>query len=119
MAACALRLWSFPVRERGRGLVVRVSERFETLADEALMVRYREGEVRAFELLLGRHRKPVFNYILRFVHDPALAEDLMQDTFLRVIKATGSYEQQSKFTTWLYTIARNLCVDQSRRAKHR
>src|SRR5262245_44318075 len=88
-------------------------------SDEALMGRYRRGEVRAFELLLGRHRKAVFNFIYRYVRDPAQAEDLMQETFLRVIKGSGSYEEQSKFTTWLYTIARNLCVDASRRAKHR
>ena len=88
-------------------------------SDEALMVRYREGEVRAFEVLLTRHRKPVYNFILRFVLDPAQAEDLLQETFLRVIKGTESYERQAKFTTWLYTIARNLCVDASRRGKHR
>ncbi len=88
-------------------------------SDEALMLRYRCGEVRAFEVLLTRHRKPVYNFILRFVMDPALAEDLLQETFLRVIKGSESYERQAKFTTWLYTIARNLCVDASRRAKHR
>lgn len=87
--------------------------------DEALMVRYQRGEVHAFEVLLSRHRKPVYNYVLRFVHDPAQAEDVLQDTFLRVIKASANYEQQSKFTTWLYTIARNLCVDAARRGKHR
>lgn len=83
------------------------------------MGRYRRGEVRAFEVLLGRHRRAVFNFIYRYVHDAAQAEDLMQETFLRVIKGSASYEEQSKFTTWLYTIARNLCVDASRRAKHR
>jgi RNA polymerase sigma-70 factor (ECF subfamily) len=88
-------------------------------SDEALMLRYRDGEVRAFEVLLTRHRKPIYNFILRFVLDPAQAEDLMQETFLRVIKGTESYERQAKFTTWLYTIARNLCVDASRRGKHR
>jgi RNA polymerase sigma-70 factor (ECF subfamily) len=87
--------------------------------DEALMLRYRGGEVRAFELLLTRHRKPVYNFILRFVLDKAQAEDLLQETFLRVIKGSESYERQAKFTTWLYTIARNLCVDASRRGKHR
>jgi RNA polymerase sigma-70 factor (ECF subfamily) len=87
--------------------------------DEALMLRYRDGEVRAFELLLARHRKPVYNFILRFVGLPAQAEDLLQETFLRVIKGAESYERQAKFTTWLYTIARNLCVDASRRGKHR
>lgn len=88
-------------------------------ADEALMVRYQQGEVRAFEILLTRHRKPVYNFILRFVQSRELAEDLLQETFLRVIKSAGNYQRQAKFTTWLYTIARNLCVDQSRRAKHR
>jgi len=88
-------------------------------ADEALMVLYQKGEVRAFEILLERHRKPVFNFILRFVGSRELAEDLLQDTFLRVIKGAANYKRKAKFTTWLYTIARNLCVDQSRRKKHR
>jgi RNA polymerase sigma-70 factor, ECF subfamily len=88
-------------------------------SDEALMLRYQQGEVRAFEVLLTRHRKPVFNFILRFVGDAAQAEDLLQDAFLRVIKGADTYQRQAKFTTWLYTIARNLCVDASRRAKHR
>src|ERR1041384_5297516 len=88
-------------------------------ADEDLMVLYQRGEVRAFELLLTRHRKPVYNFILRFVGDKETAEDLLQEAFMRVIKGAEAYQRQAKFTTWLYTIARNLCVDQSRRAKHR
>ena len=88
-------------------------------ADEDLMVQYQQGEVRAFEILLGRHRKSVYNFILRFVGDKETAEDLLQETFMRVIKGADAYKRQAKFTTWLYTIARNLCVDQSRRAKHR
>ncbi len=88
-------------------------------ADEALMIRYQNGEVRAFEILLERHRRPVYNFILRFVGSRELAEDLIQDTFLRVIRGASNYKQKAKFTTWLYTIARNLCVDQSRRKKHR
>src|SRR6185436_16885760 len=83
------------------------------------MLAYRDGAVRAFEVLVTRHRKPIYNFILRFVRDPAQAEDVMQDTFLRVIKGAEAYERQAKFTTWLYTIARNLCVDASRRGKHR
>ena len=88
-------------------------------SDESLMLRYRDGEVRAFELLVTRHRKPVFNFILRFVRDPAQAEDVTQETFLRLIKGADAYERQAKFTTWLYTIARNLCIDAARRGKHR
>lgn len=88
-------------------------------SDESLMLRYRDGDVRAFELLVTRHRKPVYNFILRFVRDTAQAEDVTQETFLRLIKGADAYERQAKFTTWLYTIARNLCVDASRRGKHR
>jgi len=88
-------------------------------SDETLMLRYRDGEVRAFELLLTRHRKPVYNFILRFVKNQTQAEDLLQETFLRVIKGAASYQRQAKFTTWLYTIARNLCVDASRRGRFR
>ncbi len=87
--------------------------------DEALMARYQKGEVRAFEILLGRHKKPVYNFILRYTRDATLAEDLLQDCFLRLIRGVDSYQKQAKFTTWLYTIARNLCVDASRRGKHR
>jgi RNA polymerase sigma-70 factor (ECF subfamily) len=88
-------------------------------ADEDLMVQYQKGEVRAFEVLLTRHRKPVYNFVLRFVGERETAEDLLQDVFMRVIKGAEAYKRQAKFTTWLYTIARNLCVDQTRRRKHR
>jgi RNA polymerase sigma-70 factor (ECF subfamily) len=88
-------------------------------SDEGLMLRYQKGDVRAFEVLLGRHRRPIFNFILRYVGERSHAEDLMQETFLRVIKGADAYQRQAKFTTWLYTIARNLCVDAARRGKHR
>lgn len=88
-------------------------------SDEALMLRYRDGDVRAFELLLVRHRRHVYNFILRFVGNPAQAEDLLQETFLRVIRSAATYERQAKLTTWLYTIARNLCVDADRRGRLR
>lgn len=88
-------------------------------SDEALMFRYKRGEVRAFEVLMVRHRTAIFNFIFRYTRDRTAAEDLMQETFLRLIKAAESYERSAKFTTFLYTIARNLCVDASRRGKHR
>src|SRR5688500_10299824 len=87
--------------------------------DEVLMVAYQKGDVRAFEIILTRHRKAIYNFILRFVGSRETAEDLLQETFLRGIKGAASYEKQAKLTTWIYTIARNLCTDQSRRAKHR
>jgi len=91
----------------------------EQLSDEELMEAYQRGDSRAFERLLRKHRKPVYNFINRQVGHEATAEDLMQEVFLRVIKGAPTYQKQAKFTTWVYTIARNLCVDHTRRAKHR
>jgi RNA polymerase sigma-70 factor (ECF subfamily) len=87
--------------------------------DEALMLAYSQGDAAAFEMLLKRHQRPVYNFFVRQVGNTALAEDLMQEVFLRVIKSAASYKRQAKFTTWLYTIARNLCVDHARRARLR
>ena len=88
-------------------------------ADEVLMQAYRAGDVRAFERLVARHEKPVWNFIRRFVADAATAEDLLQEVFLRVVKSADEWRGTAKFSTWLYTIARNLTVDQARRAVHR
>jgi RNA polymerase sigma-70 factor, ECF subfamily len=87
--------------------------------DEVLVSRYREGEVRAFEVLLTRHRGGVYNFLRRHVGDETVAEDLLQEVFLRVVRSAGSFAGESKFTTWLYTIARNVAIDAIRRGSHR
>ena len=76
-------------------------------ADEALMLAYQQGDPAAFDVLLKRHQRPVYNFLLRNVGNPALAEDLLQEVFLRVIRSAASYKKEAKFTTWIYTIARN------------
>jgi RNA polymerase sigma-70 factor (ECF subfamily) len=86
-----------------------------SLTDEELLRRYHEGEVQAFGVLLERYRRPVYNFILRSVRDRERAEDLLQDVFLRVVQRSGDFKGESKFSTWLYTIARNLCIDTSRK----
>lgn len=88
-------------------------------SDEQLMLDFRTGEARAFEVLLHRHRTPVFNFILRFTGHPARAEDLLQETWLKVVRRANDYQPKARFTTWLYTIARNLCVDSARKEKYR
>ena len=88
-------------------------------ADEVLLHAYRAGDVRAFERLVARYEKPIWNFLRRFVADAATAEDLLQEVFLRVVKSADEWRGAAKFSTWLYTIARNLTVDQSRRAVHR
>ncbi len=90
--------------------------------DEQLMHAYREGNPAAFELLLARHERKVWNFLRRSVGDPTLAEDLLQEVFLRVIKAHADnfdWRGEARFRTWVYAIARNLCIDHSRRAVHR
>ena len=90
-------------------------EPIESVSDEALMIMFASGTHEAFEALLSRHERGVYNFVLRSVKTPARAEDLTQDIFFRVIRSASKYKKSAKFTTWLYTIARNICIDQSRR----
>ena len=89
------------------------------LSDEQLMVRYQNGDAKAFEQLLSRHYRPVFNFLLRYTGNSATAEELLQDVFSRVIRGAKAYKRQARFTTWLYTIARNITIDHSRKQKFR
>ncbi len=88
-------------------------------ADEDLMRAYQKGEAAAFEVLLLRHERGVLNFVYRKVRDRDRAEELTQEVFLRVVRTAARYEPRAKFTTWLYTIARNLCIDESRKARRR
>lgn len=90
-------------------------ESLEELEDAELMQRYAEGDERAFAVLFDRHRDPVYNFILRSCGRRSVADELVQEVFESVIEAADSYEPNAKFTTWLYTIARNTCIDAARR----
>jgi RNA polymerase sigma-70 factor (ECF subfamily) len=83
------------------------------------MARYQKGEVAAFAELVSRHEKRLWNFVRRFVADSATAEDLLQEVFLRVVRSAGEWQPSAKFSTWLLTIARNLCTDNARRAAFR
>jgi RNA polymerase sigma-70 factor (ECF subfamily) len=83
------------------------------------MVRFQSGDRVAFALLVKRHQGPLFNFALRHVGSSAAAEEVVQDAFVRVVKSVGEFKHESRFTTWLYTIARNLCVDEARKRVHR
>ena len=76
--------------------------------DLELMQRVREGDATSFERLLGRHRAPLVRFFYRMLQDPALAEDLAQEVFLRVYRSRERYLPKARFTTWLYRIATNL-----------
>ena len=89
------------------------------LPDEELMTRYASGDARAFEELLRRHERAVFNFIARFLGDRNTAEDLVQEVFIRVIRTADRYKKKAKFRTWLFTITRNICIDRSRQLARR
>ncbi len=79
------------------------------------MAAYQKGDVAAFAELVSRHEKRLWNFVRRFVADSATAEDLLQEVFLRVVRSAGEWQPSAKFSTWLFTIARNLCTDNARR----
>jgi RNA polymerase sigma-70 factor (ECF subfamily) len=85
--------------------------------DLELMLRVRQGDAESFDVLLDRHRKPLVGFFVRMVRDPALAEDLAQEAFLRVYQARRRYRPEAKFTTWLYRIATNLALNALRDRK--
>jgi RNA polymerase sigma-70 factor (ECF subfamily) len=87
--------------------------------DEELMLAYKGGQVAAYRVLVERHHAPVYRFCLRALRSPEAAADATQEIFLRVVKHAPSWEQKAKFTTWVYTMARNYCIDEARKAKFR
>jgi RNA polymerase sigma-70 factor (ECF subfamily) len=88
--------------------------------DAALMLRVQQGDLAAFETIVERYRQSIFNFIERTIHDAAETEDLAQQVFFQAWKAAGRYRVESRFSTWLFTIARNLCLNElRRRGRHR
>lgn len=107
------------MRTEAEAPVARADVRVDPDSDEGLMLAYLRGDARAFRGLVTRHQDRVYHFILRQVRLPETANELVQETFLRVVKNASSFRADARFTTWLYTIARNLCVDAQRRQKHR
>src|SRR2546423_6315379 len=83
------------------------------------MTRYQRGDLVAFATIVERHKTPLFNFVLRQIKTPPAAQDVLQEVFLRIIENASSFKHEAKFTTWAYTIARNLCIDRLRKASHR
>ena len=84
-------------------------------SDESLMLRYQQGDRAAFSQLVRRHQTPLFNFALRQVRTPQVAEDVVQETFVRVVQNAADFKHEARFTTWVYTITRNLCIDHLRK----
>jgi RNA polymerase sigma-70 factor (ECF subfamily) len=91
----------------------------QLLSDTELMARLGRGDMAALGALAERHRSRVLSLAYRLLGDWHRAEDVSQETFLRLRQAAETYEPQAKFTTWLYRIVHNLSMDQRRRAGNR
>jgi RNA polymerase sigma-70 factor (ECF subfamily) len=84
-------------------------------ADAQLMLRFKRGDAEAFDQLFARHTHAMVNFAFRFVRDRRVAEELAQEIFLRVYEGAAHYTVQSRFTTWLYRIATNVCLNEVRK----
>jgi RNA polymerase sigma-70 factor (ECF subfamily) len=91
----------------------------QTDPDIQLMLRFKDGDQQAFRLLFDKYKKQVINYCYRYCGHPSVAEELAQETFLRVYKAATRYRPKARFSTWLYKIATNVCLNEIRRPVYR
>jgi RNA polymerase sigma-70 factor (ECF subfamily) len=80
-------------------------------ADEALMLQYRKGDKKAFELLVSRYERELYHFLVRFLGDRAAAEDIFQETFLQVHQSADQFDTERRFRPWLFTIAANKARD--------
>jgi RNA polymerase sigma-70 factor (ECF subfamily) len=87
------------------------------LDDKQLIKNYLYGDEESLSILIDRHLKPVFNFVYRLCGSKIEAEDITQDTFLKVWKKIKKYNGQNSFKTWLYIIARNTTIDYLRKKK--
>src|ERR1017187_7965743 len=83
--------------------------------DAVLMLRVKQGDSAAFTELVEKYKQPVMNVVYRILRDATESEDMAQNVFVQVYKSAHRYEISAKFSTWLFTIARNLCLNELRR----
>ena len=89
------------------------------ISDEKLIERFQKGEIPAYNELVFRYKDRLLNFIYRFLNDIDRAEDLVQDTFIKLYTHKNSYQEIAKFSTWIYTIAANLARTELRKIKRR
>ena len=87
-----------------------------TASDQEVVLLARDGKEAAYRELVRRYERPVFSLIYRIVRNRELAEDLSQDTFVKVLNALSSYRPEYKFSSWVFKIANNVAIDQDRKS---
>ena len=88
-------------------------------SDEEVMRAYQQGQAIAFEEIFRRYKKSVFSYILRYTGNQQDSEEIFQHVFVKMHRATPTWQPTAKFSTWLFTIVRNLCIDHHRKQRLR
>lgn len=96
------------------GIAIRMSDR-----EKGLLERAKAGDIAAFEQLIESYQKKIFNIALRMLGNYDDAGDLSQEVLIRIYKSIGSFKEQSSFSTWIYRITTNVCLDEIRKRKNR
>ncbi|MGQ0560746.1 MAG: RNA polymerase sigma factor, partial [Gemmatimonadota bacterium] len=92
-----------------------MSDRHKNLTDQQVVALARQGREAAYRELIGRYERPVFSLIYRLVRDRERAEDLAQETFIKVLNALDRYDPAFKFSSWIFKIAHNTALDHLRK----
>lgn len=90
-----------------------------TADDAALVAAARDGDLDAFEALVRRHMRVVYAHAVRFFGDPSVADDVVQEVFIKVYRGLDTFDERSRYSTWLYRITRNTCLDMVRSGQRR
>jgi len=124
MATLILEAGSLGASSQARAAAARASALAETgeepgqLSDAAVMLRVAAGDDVCFNFLVQKYHRAIIHFLFRMVRNQAMAEELAQETFLRVYRSRVSYRAEAKFTTWLYRIATNVGVNHARDSRH-
>jgi RNA polymerase sigma-70 factor (ECF subfamily) len=92
-----------------------VPDKWQNITDEEVMLELQKGSDSALSELFKRYKSPLYYFIYRMLRQSDKAEDVLQETFFRVFRYRKEYKPTSKFSSWIYRIARNLCIDEKRR----
>lgn len=90
---------------------------YERLSDEEVIARFQGGDLTAFDVIVARYKQPLIQYVIQFVGETSDAEDIVQDTFVKVFRRKQAYRSIAKFSTWLYTVAGNFAKSELRKRK--
>ncbi len=90
-----------------------------TIDDTALLCAAKDGDLDAFEALVRAHTPAVYAHALRFFGDPSAAEDVVQEVWIKVFRSLATFDERAKFSTWLFRVTRNVCLDIVRAGKRR